>query len=176
MRKSITLRTARGGWRTSAAALAVGAALVLTACGSDDESGDDTTENSASDDADTSDTSDDTDASDDTEDEGDTEDEADSGSGDTGDYCDAVLAMGNGMTDASAMTDPEAAADLAEDVRAIANAAPSDIAGDWSTFADALETLGDLDMTDPEAMEDLDLDAFTEASTRVSTHVAETCA
>jgi hypothetical protein len=172
MRKSITLRTARGGWRTSAAAIAVGAALALTACGSDDEGADDTTENSASDDADT--TSDD-DAED--ESEGDNEDEADSGSGDSGDYCDAVMAMGGGTFDASAMTDPDAASSLAEDVRAIANAAPSDIAGDWNTFADAMELLGDIDMTDPDSADELqDVSAdLMDATERLSTHMMENC-
>jgi hypothetical protein len=174
MRKSITLRTARGGWRTGAAAIALGAALALTACGSDDEGADDSTENSASDDADTT-SDDDADTEDEAED--DTEDEADSGSGDSGDYCDTLMAVGEDMLDASsAMTDPEGAAAIADEFRSVAAVAPSDIADDWNTLADGMELLGGLDMTDPDAMDELeDLDALTEASNRVSAHVEENC-
>ncbi|NED96172.1 hypothetical protein G1H11_12715 [Phytoactinopolyspora alkaliphila] len=68
--------------------------------------------------------------------------------GGSDDYCDLLEESGSSLMSSAGMSDPSAAADVAGTIRDIADAAPSDIADDWDTMADAMETLADLNMSE----------------------------
>lgn len=179
MRMTITSRVNRGSRLAGVAAVAIGITLVLAGCGSDDGSDDNS---SSSDNAAASEDAGNNDPDGDTSEDSGSDDGAsdDSGAGgDTGEYCQKLSQLGqNFLSDAgAAVTDPEVAADLSAQIREIAEVAPSDVTQDWSTLADALETLSTIDMTDPESTEDLQqLSADLQgASQRLATETTEAC-
>jgi hypothetical protein len=91
-------------------------------------------------------------------------------------YCDLLEESGSALMNASSFSDPDAAANVAGTIREIADAAPNDIADDWRAMADAMETLADLDMSDPEALSQLDeLGDLAGISGRVQQHAISEC-
>lgn len=177
MRKTITSRANRRGKLAGVAAVALGLTLALTGCGSDDggDSGSSSDDAAASDDAGGSGDSGSDDAGSDTA----ASDDAGSDGGDTSEYCAKLNEMGEDFAASvgQSMSDPEVAADFAEQVREVAEVAPDDVAADWATLADAMETLATIDITDPESAEELQQlsSDLTDASQRLSTEPVEAC-
>ncbi|NEE01611.1 hypothetical protein [Phytoactinopolyspora halotolerans] len=176
---NIAARTAGRRLRGVAGAL-VGVTLLFTAaaCDSDDEGDDTTASESENEESTDTDATDNDSADTDSTDEESSDTEQDSGeSTDAGDYCGTVQEFGTDvLNDSTAMTDPEAASGLVDAYRQIADAAPSDIAADWSAMADALETISDIDMSDPDAAAELEgLDDMMGAAQRISDHIMSEC-
>ncbi|WP_129669498.1 hypothetical protein [Phytoactinopolyspora endophytica] len=169
--------TARRGLGLRAVAGAfLGAALLFTtaACGSDD-SDDTTASSSENDDSQTedepADAADEQDAEDAEEDTEDAEESMDSG-----DYCGKIEEFGNSILDSgSAIGDPDALPELVEAYREIASVAPADHAEDWNAMADAMDSIADLDMSDPDSLEDMEQLDVEGAMTRIGEHVQSAC-
>ncbi|RAW18622.1 hypothetical protein [Phytoactinopolyspora halophila] len=96
-------------------------------------------------------------------------------------YCDLIEEYEANASSMEDMADQDAAVDMAEETRAIADAAPDDIAEDWNTVADAMDKLAnfdpeDADMEDPDSMGPLEnLDELEQAGTNVEEHVQDNC-
>ncbi|WP_129668404.1 hypothetical protein [Phytoactinopolyspora endophytica] len=84
--------------------------------------------------------------------------------GDDNDYCGLIEDAEEEFSGASdAEADPDMLQDLSDSYREIADAAPSEIEGDWRTVADAMENYAEVDWSDMEALEELENDEeFTE--------------
>ncbi|NED94983.1 hypothetical protein G1H11_06620 [Phytoactinopolyspora alkaliphila] len=95
------------------------------------------------------------------------------------DFCDTaeqefgsldLNAMGN------VMGDPDAAGEFADSARTVADAASGDAAEAWNTLADAMETLSEMDMSDPESMADVDMSALENLDQAALQESLEACA
>lgn len=103
-------------------------------------------------------------------------DDGDGGGSSGANYCDEVKTFSEDMSAAMSSTDTDAKADFAESYQKIADVAPSEIKADYQTVADAMTTLAEIDLTDPEsasALEEIgDLEAVT---TRIGEHIESEC-
>lgn len=92
-----------------------------------------------------------------------------------GDYCAVLQQFGDDVL-SGATGDPEGMGELVEVYREIAAAAPADAAADWTTMADAMETMSDIDYSDPDAADALaGLEDLGEVANRLGQQVQEEC-
>ena len=163
-----SLTSSRGRALRGAAAAIIGLGMLLTsACGSDDS--DDSA--SAADDSSQEEADDADDAA-----AEDADDAADDG-GSASDYCAALEEMGNDFLSGMNAAPGEGDTQFAEQLQSIAAVAPAEIAEDWQALADMYETISDIDLTDPDAVAELDaMGDIDQAGQRIQQHVQDECA
>ncbi len=75
--------------------------------------------------------------------------------GDSSEYCDEIESVQSDFSNMEeSMSSPDDMSGMADSIQSIADAAPDDVQEDWNTLAEALSTISDLDMEDPESMQD----------------------
>ena len=88
-----------------------------------------------------------------------------------GDFCDQAREMDESFQDLD-MTE----ADFGEIASTMASIeAPGEIADDWDTMAEGFERLQDVDLSDPDSIDEADFDDADEASDRVVEYLAAEC-
>lgn len=158
------MRTSNVARTSTLAALSAGLLLTLAACGGDDPPP--APDAGSTEDLELESTGEPDDGGDDSSDSGDA----------GGEYCTLLNDFGDDILSGGSMTDPDAAAEFVDVYRQIADAAPEDIAADWTALADAMETMSTIDLADPDAASQLEeFDDLGEVSQRIGQHVTETC-
>src|SRR5690606_27657347 len=169
-----SLTSSGGRALRGAAAAIIGLGMLLTsACGSDDSddsasAADDSSQEQADDQDDA--------AAEEADDAEDADDAADDG-GSASDYCAALEEMGNDFLSGMNAAPGEGDSQFAEQLQGIAAVAPAEIAEDWQALADMYETISDIDLTDPDAVAELDaMGDIDQAGQRIQQHVQDECA
>ncbi|PSK97538.1 hypothetical protein CLV30_12230 [Haloactinopolyspora alba] len=102
---------------------------------------------------------------------------------DGGGYCDELKSVNEEFANAgSAMTNPDQLSGMVDSFQGIADVAPEEVKADWEALVGGLETLSEIDMSDPEAMQDpkvkeklQGLGDLQTNSDNISTHAKDEC-
>ena len=171
-----SLNSSRGRALRGAAAAIIGLGMLLTsACGSDDS--DDSASAAEDSSQEESDGAQDDAGSEQAEDAEDAEDAADDGGSDS-EYCGLLEQMGTDFLNSMDAAPGEGGDDqLAGMLSDVAAAAPAEVAEDWQTLADMYDVMANIDLTDPDAVAELDaLGDIEGAGERIQQHVQDECA